>query len=233
MVDDLLGPEVLSVPKMVKGYPVPEGVLRVSVTDEKGKVCWRKIEEVRGTDTIFLSPKGEPQWMRNPLGRPKSARSLHDELPPANDTIKDLIRVKDATLRSDPLILTVENNPESADVLNQVILGIAEESASLRFERMEAERNGVDTSPLSMRRVAALKAIGDSWIKRKEQIQTQAVDMESPAFRGLFRFISQTFSEAMAKAGVRDELAQSVMSEFSKSLDDDWKSEAEAHMKKG
>jgi len=68
--------------------------------------------------------------------------------------------------RPDGVVIEAESTPESPEVLSQVILGIAEEAASLRFERQEAERNGTDSSTLSMRRVAALKAIGDTWIKR-------------------------------------------------------------------
>lgn len=152
--------------RVVKGFPVPEGVLRVRVTDEKGKLSWRRIADVKGTDTIDLTPNGQPQWMSKPVGRPRGVRSLHEEIPAENPMVADLIRVKEAGMRNDPIMLAAESTPESPEVLSQVILGIAEEAASLRFERQEAERNGTDSSTLSMRRVAALKAIGDTWIKR-------------------------------------------------------------------
>lgn len=219
-----------SVARIVKGHIVPEGALRVRVTDEKGKVCWRRVNEVRDTDTIDLTPQGQPQWMHNPVGRPPTKRAVTDVAPPVNQLVGDLLKVKQANIRTDPVILAAESTPESPEVLNQVLLAIAEEAASLRFERMEAERQGDETSTLSMRRVAALKAIGDTWIKRKEQIQNQAVDMESPAFQELFKFISETFARAMTAAGVRQELADSVFSQFSKMLDDDWKREALSRM---
>lgn len=213
----------------VKGFAVPEGALRVRVTDEKTKICWRRIEDVRPTDTIDLTEKGQPQWMHNNIGRPRQ-KTLAMVAPPANQLIGDLLVVKQASLRNDPIILASESTPESAEVLNQVLLAIAEEAASIRFERQEAERNGTETSTLSMRRVMALKAIGDTWIKRKEQIQHQAVDMDSPAFQELFKYISETFSRAMAAAGVRQELMDSVFSQFAKLLDDDWKREAKTRM---
>ena len=221
----------VAVTRIVKGFAVPDGVLRVRVTDEKAKLCWRRIEAVRSTDTIDLTPNGQPQWMRNPIGRPRGVRSLHEEIAPSTALVGDLIRVKEAGMRSDPVILAAESTPESAEVLNQVMLAIAEEAASLRFERQEAERNGEDTSTFSMRRVAALKAIGDTWIKRKEQIQNQVIDLESLSFQELFRFISETFTRAMTAAGVRQELSDSVISQFAKLLDDDWKNEAKSRMK--
>jgi hypothetical protein len=82
-----------------------------------------------------------------------------------------------------------------------------------------------------MRRVAALKAIGDTWIKRKEQIQSRVIDLESPAFQALFQFISETFVRAMQSANVRQELADSVLAQFVKLLDDAWKNEAKSRMK--
>jgi len=96
---------------------------------------------------------------------------------------------------------------------------------------MEAERNGEDTSQLSMRRVQALKAIGDTWIKRKEQIQHRGIDLESPAFRAVFEFIAETYARAMQNAGVRQELVDSVTAQFSKLLDDAWMTEAKSRMK--
>lgn len=219
-----------AVSRIVKGYVVPEGALRVRVTDEKGKTCWRRIGDVRAQDTIDLTLQGQPHWMHNQVGRPPVLRSVQDVAPPVNQLVGDLLKVKQANLRTDPVILAAEATPESAEVLNQVLLAIAEEAASLRFERQEAERNGEDTSSLSVRRVMALKAIGDTWIKRKEQIQHQAVDMDSPAFQELFKFISETFARAMVNAGIRQELADSVFSQFAKMLDDDWKNEAKSRM---
>lgn len=218
-----------AVARIIKGFVAPEGALRVRVADEKGKVCWRRIDEVRATDAINLTTQGQPQWMFNPVGRPRQ-KNLAEVAPPVNQLVGDLLLIKQANLRSDPVILAAEATPESAEVLNQVLLAIAEEAASIRFERQEAERNGEETSSLSMRRVMALKAIGDTWIKRKEQIQHAAVDMDSAAFQELFKFISETFSRAMTAAGVRQELIDAVFSQFSKMLDDEWKREANTRM---
>ena len=218
-----------AVARIIKGYVVPDGALRVRVADEKGKVCWRRIEEVRKTDAVNLTTAGQPQWMHNPVGRPRQ-KSASDIAPPINQLVGDLLLIKQANLRTDPVILAAEATPESAEVLNQVLLAIAEEAASIRFERQEAERNGEETSSLSMRQVMALKAIGDTWIKRKEQIQHAAVDMDSPSFQELFKFISETFSRAMTASGVRQELMDSVFAQFAKMLDDDWKREANSRM---
>jgi len=214
----------------VKGYVVPEGALRIRILNEKGKSQWRKVTEVLPSDTVELGASGQPQWMRHQIGRPSKTKSLHEELPPINPLVGDLIRVKEAGMRSDPIILVAEANPQSSEVLDQIVLGIAEEAASLRFERQEAERQGLETSVFSMRRVASLKSLADTWIKRKEQIQNQTIDLDSPAFQAVFQFISETYARAMAAASVRPELADSVVAQFAKLLDDEWKNEAKSRM---
>jgi hypothetical protein len=211
-----------------KGYVVPPDVVRVKVIDEFGKTRLRKLADIQEKDTPSLNESGFPIFLEGQIGKPPKKEEV---LPAASPLIGDLLRIKQGQLRCDPILQAAESSPESAEVLNQVVLAIGEEAASLRFERMEAERKGTDTSQLSMRRVAALKAIGDTWIKRKEQIQSRMIDMESPSFQALFQFISETFVRAMQSAGVRHELSESVIAQFIKLLDDSWKNEAKARMK--
>ena len=240
-VDDILDQE-LSIPlktspfvkvdahgvRWFSGHVIPPEATRIQIIDDKGKTRFRKPEDIQQGDTISLNQEGLPIIMEGRLGKPKK---VDDVLPPATPLIGDLLRVKQSHLRTDPIIQAAESTPESSEVLNQVMLAIAEEAASLRFERMESERRGTDCSTYSMRRVAALKAIGDTWIKRKEQINNRVIDLETPAFQALFQFISETFVRAMQNAGLRSELADSVIAQFAKLLDDTWKNEAKSRMK--
>jgi hypothetical protein len=218
-------------PSKVFGFLVPPGTLRVRVQDAKGNIRWRKLHEVLPEDAPDLGSDGRPIFMNRPVGRPSKV-DLHESMPPVTKLVGDLLKIKAAQMRSDPIVQVAESTPESPDVLSQVMLGMAEEAASLRFERMEAERNGSDSSQFSMRRTQTLKAIGDTWIKRKEQIQNRAIDIESPAFEALFRFISETFANALQESGARPELVDSIFSAFAKKVADDaWKAEAKSRMK--
>jgi hypothetical protein len=123
---------------------------------------------------------------------------------------------------------------ESSEVLNAVLQGLAEESANLKFEREEAERKGENTSQLSIRRVNALKAVGDTWLKKKEIISNQMVDIEGKSFKVLFGFIAETFRKACDNAKVRPEMSESIFANFGKLIDDEeWSKEAKARMEKG
>jgi hypothetical protein len=212
-----------------KGYVIPPEANRIKVIDQKGQIKLRKIADIQQGDTPSLNNEGVPVFMEGAIGKPP--KKLDEVLPPATALIGDILKIKEGHLRNDPIIHAAENSPESPELLNQVVLAIGEEAASLRFERMEAERRGTDTTQLSMKRVASLKAMADTWIKRREQIQSRTVDIESPSFRALFEYITETFTRAMQSAGIRQELADSVISVFAKMLDDTWKNEAKNRMK--
>ena len=215
----------------IDDYVVPEGAVRVRVTDATGKTAWRKIEEyVPGSDTLYLEDGTRPIFMFGRLGRP-SGKGLHEQVPPSTPLIRDLIRIKASQLRNDPLSSVVESTPDASDVLNQIMIGLAEETASLRFERMDAERRGEDSSPISIRRVTSLKALADTWLKRKEQVSAGTLNIESPAFIAVLRFVSETFVRAMEDAGIRSEQIETVTSNLARLIDDQWKTEAKNRIK--
>ena len=106
-----------------------------------------------------------------------------------------------------------------------------EESAALAFERMEAERRGEKTSQISVRRVNALKAVGDTWLKKKEVISSKSIDLDSKSFGIVFGHIAETFRRACDEAGLRPEMTDTIFAEFGKLVDEqEWKTEAIAKM---
>ena len=166
--------------------------------------------------------------MQGSPGRPTKI-----ELAPINDVVGEVMKQRKAALLDDDLLEVVKSNPESAAVLDFVMVGIAEEAAALGFERNEMERRGQPTSQVSVRRIGALKAIGDSWLKRKDQIASNGVDMDSPAFKRLFTYIMETFKDTLAAAGERPEMIETVFAGLSKKLDSDWQREAVKRMTEG
>lgn len=207
---------------------LPPDVSRVQVIDEFGKQRFRKRSEVAATDTLVYNSNGDLVVMTGSPGRPQKT-----ELPPINDAVAAQIRQRRAMMDEDDLLEIVKSNPESGGVLDYVLVGIAEEAAALGFERQEMERKGQPTSQVSIRRINALRAIGDSWLKRKDQIAAQGVDMDSPAFKRLFTFIMSTFKESLVAAGERPEMIETVFASLSKRLDGDWQREAVKRMTEG
>tara|TARA_B100001287_G_C22604152_1_gene491866 strand:+ start:344 stop:1033 length:690 start_codon:yes stop_codon:yes gene_type:complete len=211
--------------------PIPSGATRVQVEDEYGKLIWRKPSEVLDTDTIRINFKtGEPYVMYGKPGVPSSNMS-NTKTPPPNQVhtvspsnpqvnINQLQQRKQAKLSNDPVFDQTKKNADSSEVLTHVLVGLAEESASLAFEREEAERRGDSTSQISLRRVNALRAVGDTWIKKKELMSSKSIDLESKTFKKVFGHIAETFRKACDEAGVRPELAESVFATFGRMVDD-------------
>ncbi len=231
----------------MSNIPIPAGASRVRVEDEFGKTIWRKPSDILPTDVVPLNPKtGEPFVMLSNPGRgspslratavpvPQSSTSTYQAPVVANNpalAIQNQNQRKLGKLDTDPVYGQLRQNPDSSDVLTRVIEGLSEEAASLAFEREEAERKGEPTSQISLRRVNALKAVGDTWIKKREILSSKSIDLESKAFRRLFGHIAETFRRACDESGCRPELAESIFATFGKLVDEaEWIADAKKTM---
>ena len=208
---------------------LPPGVTRIRVKDEVGNIKWRNLEDVRDTDEIVLKTDGTPAVMGGAPGR-KQKR----EREPRNEMVAKIMEERAEALLTDPLVRSVKADPESPDVLQQVMVGISEEAASLKFEREEAERKGDTTSQISMRRVNALKAAGDTFLKHREQIDAQGVDLDSRAFSAVMEFIGETMHTVLVRdCHQRPEEAQTIMTKFATMLNSgEWRGELEAKLRR-
>tara|TARA_X000000950_G_scaffold114497_1_gene143976 strand:- start:4395 stop:5069 length:675 start_codon:yes stop_codon:yes gene_type:complete len=205
----------------------PEDAVRIKVKDEYDKERYREIDSLRDTDIIVVDKSGLPITMKGKPGRRFSPR----EAPIANEAVANSIRRKDASRDNDIILAVTKENPESPDVLRGVMSELAEEAASLRFEREEAERNGQDTSNLSVRRARVLQAVGDTWLKRKAQLSSDSMDLDSPEFEAVFGFMIETFKKAMLDCNSRPEMIETIIAKFASMLDEEWKSEAKKRVR--
>jgi len=208
---------------------LPPGTTRVQVVDHlTGKTKYKKPAAISLNDQIMLTAKGEPVVMTGTPGR--KARTV---LQPVTPQVGETLEAKKQALHEDDLLQTVKSKPEAGRVLDIVMEGMAEEAASLSFERQEAERRGEPTSAISVRRLRALKATADTWLKRKEQLTQQGVDLDSKAFEVVFGFILETLRECMLKSGLRDEQCDTVFTQLSAKLNDGWAEEAKLRLEEG
>lgn len=213
-------------------WQFPEGATRIKVTDELGKKLWRKISDLKDTDQVIINPKNsEPYYMYGQPGKPNIKGQVTNTV---NSNIDQIRSRKQSHLKKDSIYRSTSNNPDSSDVLTNVIIGLAEESASLAFERLEAERKGESTSNISVRRVNALKAVGDTWLKKKEILTNKSIDLDSNAFKIVFGHIAETFRKACDESELRPEMTETIFANFGKLVDEqDWINEVKTKMEKG
>lgn len=205
---------------------VPPEAEYILVVSEKGEQKYRARQDLAGTDVIQVNKDGNPIVMKGKPGRPKNVT-----LTPANPVVAEIVKRKDDAIKQDSVLQALQSSPEDAGVLHQVMLALGEEAASLGFDRAEAEREGKDSSSISVRRVNTLKALVDTWLKRKDQIVSRGVDLNSEAFKVLLQFLLETFRGAMQASGSRPELIEIVFARLAKAMDDGWGDEARNRMK--
>lgn len=205
---------------------VPAGAKFVYVLTDTGQRKYKRLNELADADEIQTKKDGTPIVMMVEPGRPKIV-----ELAPANPMVAELIKRKNEAMDDDPILRAAREQPENSVVLQEVVVALGVEAASIRFEREEAERKGEDTSSLSVRRIGALKAIADTWLKRKDQLSTKGVDLESPAFKTVMQFTMETFKEAMLSCGSRPEMVEVVFAKLAEMMDEDWEVEVRSRVK--
>jgi hypothetical protein len=205
---------------------VPPEAKLVYVKTDTGRCKYKRPDALAESDVIQTKKDGTPVVMLVDPGRPKSV-----ELAPANPVVAELIKRKSEAMEDDPILRAAKEQPEDPVVLQEVVVALGVEAASLGFERAEAERKGEDTSSLSVRRIGALKALADTWLKRKDQITTRGVDLDSPAFKAIMAFTMQTFKEALEDSGARPEMVEVVFNKIAELMGDEWEAEAKNRMK--
>jgi len=134
----------------------------------------------------------------------------------------------DEDAQQDPLFVIATQNPDSSEVLNQIIQSLAYEASLLNAERKFA--NTKERTNISAKKVAALKALGDVWIKRREQ-SAAMIDMEGQAFKALFRYLLETFLDCLGESALRKEQVDTILAHLQRKINDDWKAEAKSRMR--
>lgn len=206
---------------------MPASATRVLVVTAKGQKKYRELAMLADSDVIQTNKVGQPIVMKGQPGRKGQTF-----VSPANAVVALLAQRRDESIAEDPVLKAARANPQSPDVLQEIILGLGEESASLKFEREEATRLGKDTAMYSSKRVQSLRATADVWLKRMDQLVARTVDLDSPGFRVLFEFIMDTFRQAMEDSNLSSEQIETVFARLSRMIDAEWEKEATARMKK-
>lgn len=206
---------------------LPPETLRVQVISA-GKQTYKRVDEIDlDNDEIQLSGDGSPIVMRGKPGRPNKS-----SLPPATPMVAQVSAVRDEHMGASRVTKEIERDPDGNEAFNLILKGMSEEAASIEFDRMEAQRNGLDASDHATKRARVLKSLADLILNRKRMQDGGIVDLESPAFQALFEMLLQTFRESMEEAGVRAEHVETIFAKLVGKLGDPtWKDDAKSKMK--
>lgn len=184
--------------------------------------------------TIDVPDNPPPSEIATITDKHGDALPLVQTLSKAELALKSLAERRKSAFQRDKVMKATRHNPESSKVLDAVMLGLAEEATNLKFEKEELERKGESSAQVSHRRIMALKAVGDTWLKKKEiSGGGKGIDLQSKEFSAVFGYVVETFRGACEEAGVRSEMIESIFAIFATAISEaDWLAEAKARMDK-
>ena len=200
---------------------------RFGVTMKNGRLKWRKREDILESDYLRSDEGGNPVQMLTEPGRKKDGAIGSAKSPVATARKK----ARALASNNDALLKVATDTPESPEVLNQVMINLIKEASSMTAERERLEGLGKPTSQVSRNRVGALKAIGDTWLKRQDQNSGASIDLDGAEFKILFKFIMETLQDALKDSSLRPEQVETVFARLSNRMEGDWASEARRRMK--
>jgi len=200
---------------------LPDGTRRVQVRAGTGATEYKRPEDVNVvSDEIMMNNAGLPIVMRGKPGRKKKP------LKALTPQIQQVANARQDHFDTDPLLVQIRDEPDADPAMDAVLNGLAEEAASIEFDRLEAQRHGEETSNLASKRARILKALGDLMLKRKALQKTLGMDLDSPEFKAVFELTLETFKKAMGDAGCRPEQIETVFTNLGVKFDNDWEQEA-------
>lgn len=126
-------------------------------------------------------PQKEVIARRKP-GRPRVVRPApdHDEF----EYLVELAEARQSLIEDDTLLRALERRAESGDVIHLAVVGLAEESARLRFDREQAEAAGfVAAEMISARRVDALGKLASTIGQAKKMGVYGSLDVRGEQFQ--------------------------------------------------
>lgn len=169
----------------------------------------------------------ESRYDRGGPGRPPSI-----PLTPENEMVEEIMRRRNRKIKKDELREQISQDPDSLDVLDDLMEELAVEVAGLEFDRKEQIRKGQNDDPIySSKRVTALKSIGDMFFKKRDMLLDETFDFESEKFEKLFEFWINKF-RAAAEAVLSEEQIELFFQEVQEEFED-WEDEAKQYIKSG
>lgn len=178
---------------------LPKDADKILVKADHGKQKYIFVQDVTDQHEIVFKKDGSPVVTKSKMGRPKV--DFETALVEKNPILKD------------PLVIQTMNNPDSSDVLYLIMTEIGKESADLKNLRNGTQDTRQILS-ISDKRIHALKSMADVWLKRKDQLVVNDLDLKSPAVGALVEFLLITMKTAMEECQVRSELIEVIFAKF-------------------
>lgn len=165
---------------------------------------------------------------RRGRGRPRKV-----ELLPENKAVEAIVKARDQHVGNDGLLKALKKDPNSLNVLDQIVKQMAYEASMLDFERQELQRKGEDASVVSGKKILALARTADLYFKKRDAVLDQAFDFKSKRFEKLLEWLfMKVVKKSAQEAGLSGEQLTILFNKISEKFEDErWTEDAMAHIK--
>jgi hypothetical protein len=126
---------------------------------------------------------------------------------------------REAAKKKDPLIQVIKGNPAQAESLDIVIEELADEIFSLKFERERLESEEKNIAEVSGKRVTAIKALIDTYLKKRELNAHQKLDFRSDQMQIVMKLIFAKIQDSLKAMGYPKEGVQTFFQVFQKHME--------------
>jgi len=129
-------------------------------------------------------------------------------LPPKKDVVDN-----------DALLKGLLNEEGIFDLFDMALAELAEESASLKYERMKKESNDEDTDRISLRRSSILKTIIDSLVQKRNMALNDFVNLRSPQWQVVFDLLMSKMKQTFGDLNFTSEQQELYFQKFQENLE--------------
>jgi hypothetical protein len=142
-------------------------------------------------------------------------------LPVPPEIVEDIRQQKRDFLAEDNLLKLVRRGSNSFEVLDKLIEEIAEETASMKFDRAFNEGKSIDTVKIAKQRSLILKSIADLIVVKRELAQGEVINLKGKKMQAVFKFLIGIVRDSLAQVeGITDEQKELFFIRLQKNLVD-------------
>lgn len=139
------------------------------------------------------------------------------ENPP--EVVEEIRQQKRDFIADDNLLKIVRRGSNSFELLDKLIEEIAEETASMKFDRSHNEGRGSDTVKISKQRAVVLKTIADLIVTKRELAQSEVLNLKGKKMQAVFKFLIGLVRDSLTQVeGVTDEQKELFFIRLQKNL---------------
>ena len=130
------------------------------------------------------------------------------------------LRERQTYVKNQEIVQTIGRHGTTNEIIDLIMLEIAEELSHLKFERRRAAKEGKPTMGHTINRAQGLRSLAEILLKRREASRADRLDSKSPFFQAVFKVWINFFIESMEKSGIESHIIDLVMQQMKSDMVD-------------